>query len=174
MLPAFRFFILGLCCMLSLLSCIRDDSPSGEEGIRVGDKLPEFAVYLDDGSRLTCSDLSGKVSVLVFFHTGCPDCRQELPVIQKLYDYYRDMSSVNIVCISREEPEAEVGSYWLENGFTMPYSAQPDRKIYSLFSEKGVPRVYVSDKNLTVCAVYSDNPIATFEQLMEDVEACLK
>ena len=56
----------------------------------------------------------------------------------------------------------------------MPYSPQSGREIYSLFSERGIPRVYIADKQLVVYSVYSDNPIASFEQLQADVEASLK
>lgn len=174
MLHLYRLLFFILCGLLCLPSCIRDDSPSGEEGIRRGDKLPDFSVLLSDDTRISTSDLEGVVSVLVFFHTSCPDCQQELPVVQRLYDCYRDNPQVKIYCISREESAGEVAAYWLANGLTMPYSPQPDREVYDLFSEQGIPRVYVSDKQLMVYSVYSDSPIASFEQLQADVEYCLK
>ena len=80
MLRISHFFLIGICLILS--ACIRDDVEYGEVGILPGDYLPEFQVELNDGSILSTSDLLGKVSVLVFFHTGCPDCQQEFPVIQ--------------------------------------------------------------------------------------------
>ena len=80
---------------------------------------------------------------------------------------------LKIYCISREEPADEVAAYWQENGLTIPYSPQSGREVYNLFSERGIPRIYVSDKHLVVYSVYSDNPIAAFEQLKSDVEYCL-
>ena len=140
----------GICLILA--GCIRDDAAYGEAGIVAGDTLPEFQVELDNGSMLATSDLQGKVSVLVFFHTGCPDCQQELPVIQQLYDLYRTNDSVAIYCISREEAAEEID-------------------VYNLFSGQGIPRVYVSDKSLQVYSTYSDDPIAGLDELTEDVEA---
>ncbi len=174
MLRLYSLLMLLLWGMLCLPSCVREDSPSGEEGICPGDRLPDCTFVLSDNTRVSTSDLRGKVSVLVFFHTSCPDCQQELPVVQKLYDYYRDDASVRVYCISREENSAEIAAYWRENGLTMPYSPQSGREIYSLFSERGIPRVYIADKQLVVYSVYSDNPIASFEQLQADVEASLK
>lgn len=173
MFHVYRSLVFALCSLLCLPSCIRDDSPSGEEGIRPGDRLPDFTVSLNDNTLVAASDLLGKVAVLVFFHTECPDCQKEFPVVQRLYDYYRDNSTVKIYCISREEPADEVAAYWQENGLTIPYSSQSGREVYNLFSERGIPRIYVSDKQLVVYSVYSDNPIATFEQLKSDVEYCL-
>lgn len=159
----------GICLILA--GCIRDDAAYGEAGIVAGDTLPEFQVELDNGSMLATSDLQGKVSVLVFFHTGCPDCQQELPVIQQLYDLYRANDSVVIYCISREEAAEEIEAYWQAHGLTLPYSAQESRSVYNLFSGQGIPRVYVSDKSLQVYSTYSDDPIAGLDELTEDVEA---
>lgn len=36
----------------------------------------------------------------------------------------------------------------------MPYSAQTDRSVYALFATAGIPRVYVSDNNGIVRAIY--------------------
>ena len=147
-------FFIGICLILA--ACIRDNVAYGEAGIAPGDALPEFRVTLDDGSTLSTSSLRGKVSVLVFFHTGCPDCQQELPVVQALYERYRDDPSVGIYCISREESAEEIERYWEAHGLTLP--------------EQGIPRVYVSDADLIVHSVYSDNPIAGLSQLIEDIE----
>lgn len=133
MFHVYRSLIFILCSLLCLPSCIRDDSPSGAEGVRPGDRLPDFTVSLNDNTLVVASDLLGKVAVLVFFHTECPDCRKEFPVVQRLYDYYRDNSTVKIYCISREEPADEVAAYWQENGLTIPYSPQSGRRYITCF-----------------------------------------
>ncbi|WP_303914748.1 TlpA disulfide reductase family protein [Bacteroides mediterraneensis] len=158
--------LLGCLCF----SCIRDEVPAGEDIVKQGDRLPDFSVVLNDGSVVSRESLEGKVAVLVFFHTGCPDCQKELPVIQQLYEEYASSPEVCICAISREEGEAEVASYWQTHALTIPYSAQEDRKVYALFSTSGVPKVYVCGPDGRVVSVYSDNPIATYSELKEDVE----
>ena len=93
--------------VLAVSACIRDKIPEGAE-LGPGDRLPEFSVILDDGSVVSTGDLSGKVSVIVFFHTGCPDCQAELPVIQRIHDEFSPEAAV--LCISREEDAADVFS----------------------------------------------------------------
>lgn len=164
------FFVL-LGCLL--FSCIREEVPAGENIVEPGDMLPDFSVVLNDGSELSTQSLKGKVAVLVFFHTGCPDCRKELPVIQQLYEEYAAHEGAGIYAISREEGREEVGDYWAENSLTIPYSAQDDRRIYELFSTSGIPRVYVCGQDGRIVSMYSDNPIATYSQLKADVENTL-
>lgn len=164
------FFVL-LGCLL--FSCIREEVPAGENIVEPGDMLPDFSVVLNDGSELSTQSLKGKVAVLIFFHTECPDCQKELPVIQQLYEEYAANEEVAIYAISREEGEEEVADYWERNALTIPYSAQGDRRVYELFSTSGIPRVYVCRRDGTIVSMYSDNPIATYSQLSEDVENTL-
>lgn len=154
--------------VLAVSACIRDKIPEGAE-LGPGDRLPEFSVILDDGSVVSTGDLSGKVSVIVFFHTGCPDCQAELPVIQRIHDEFSPEAAV--LCISREEDASDIAEYWAENGLTLPYSAQKDRTVYSLFASEGVPRVYVSSGGLIIHSIYDDSPVATYENLVSDIRA---
>ena len=105
-----------------LASCIREGRPGGD--IAPGDRLPDFVVEMNDGSLVSTASLEGSVSLIMFFNTGCPDCREELPAVQRIYDDFGPC--VRIVCISREEGRAGIEAYWRENGLTLPYSAQED------------------------------------------------
>ena len=101
-----RLTVIGV-ILLTMSACIRDRIPEGAD-LRPGDSLPWFSVTMDDGSVLSTGDLAGKVSVIVFFHTGCPDCQAELPVIQRIHDEFSPEAAV--LCISREEDAADTDS----------------------------------------------------------------
>lgn len=76
-----------------------------------------------------------------------------------------------MVCISREESSAEIVRYWDENHLTLPYSAQENRTVYYQFAKSGIPRVYVIDKELVIRSVFTDNPLASYEDLAEAITA---
>lgn len=166
-----RYLITAVAALMAA-ACIRDRMPEGAD-LRPGDTLPSFSVTMNDGSKISSGNLRGKVSVIVFFHTGCPDCRQELPVIQRIYNLYGSSGDVTVCCISREESASGISAYWQENGLTMPYSAQEDRSVYSLFASTGVPRVYISSGDLVIYSVYDNSPPASFEDMEDDILACL-
>lgn len=110
-------FLLWTCVMCT--ACIDDDVEEGTVDLQTGESISVFSVAMDDGQIITSETLKGEVSLIVFFHTGCPDCRKELPVLQKIYtDYGR---RIRMVCISREESSAEIVRYWNENHLTLPY-----------------------------------------------------
>lgn len=143
-----------LISLLGFCSCIYDDQNAYE--LKVGDYLPDFSVEMNDGTRISSSYLKETVSCIVFFHTTCPDCRETLPEVQKLYD--RFSSDVRFVLISREETDASIAGYWKENSLTMPYSAQSDRSVYSIFAQSRIPRVYICSKGGKIEAVFTDEP----------------
>ncbi len=153
-----------------LCACITEDDSSEEmESLRPGDELPEFSVALDDGSRVEKSDLRGKVSIMVFFRTTCPDCQREFPVLQRLYDKYGAAENIRFVLISAGEEEASIEAYWAESDLSMPFSVQEDKSLSTVFRVNRIPQVYVSDVSATIRFVHSDNPIATYEQLEGEV-----
>ncbi len=163
-----RILIMVLFPVISLSSCIREDVYA-EDVINVGDKLPDFTVSMNNGSVMSGASLRDSVSVVMFFHTGCPDCRQILPHMQKLYEEYAKQG-VLFALISRAEEESSIALFWEENNLTMPYSAQPDRKVYELFAHRRVPRVYMSDCNGTVRYIFTDNPIPDYATLTDALE----
>lgn len=166
-----KTFVRVLCAvmLLSVSSCINDEADEVEEVVTSGAMLPDFAVTMHDGSTLTGEELRRVVSVVMFFHTGCPDCRTALPRVQQLYDTYATQG-VMFALISREEEAASVAAYWEEQGFTMPYSAQTDRKVYELFARKRVPRIYISECGGVVRHIFTDNPVPDYDTLVEAIE----
>ena len=162
-------FLFWTCVMF--IACIDDDVEEGTVDLQTGESIPVFSVVMDDGQIITSETLKGEVSLIVFFHTGCPDCRKELPVLQKIYTDYGQR--IRMVCISREESSAEIVRYWDENHLTLPYSAQENRTVYYQFAKSGIPRVYVIDKELVIRSVFTDNPLASYEDLAEAIETCL-
>ena len=94
--------VILLCIVLAVFSsCITDDDDDrGDFALVAGDALPQFSVEMSDGGVLNTQSFSGKVGVIVFFHTDCPDCQKELPVIQKVYDTYKENPDVLLSCIS--------------------------------------------------------------------------
>lgn len=151
-------------------SCITDDNDEPSNGIelKVGDELPTFSITMNDGTTVTNQSLSGQVSMIVFFHTACKDCQKELPIIQ---EFHNNHPETPVICISRAEDNQSITQYWVTNQLTLPYSAQKDRKIFNLFAKQTIPRIYVVDARGTIREIFTDNPLAKYEELVEAVKS---
>ena len=164
--------ILFVLIMLAVLTgCIKEKQTGAD--LKVGDRLPDFEVVMDDGTVVTDEILSESVSVVMFFHTSCPDCRQVLPHMQKIYDEYAS-AGVRIVLISREDSKESVESFWRENGLKMPYSAQNDRKVYEKFAATRIPRVYVNEKGGIIRYVFTDDPNPSYDEICTALENVIR
>lgn len=155
--------LLFIILTLLLASCVNNSEPSGAE-VSVGDSLPQFQVMMNDGTLVSDASLRGKKALIVFFNTGCPDCRSELPVVER---FHVSQSDVRVVCISREEDANSVSAYWQKENFTMPYSAQADRKVYSLFASSRIPRLYLVDGSGVILAMWDDRNSPSLQELMQ-------
>lgn len=158
-----------LSSLLLQASCITEEDIESYSHVNAGDRLPEFSLVLNTGKTITTDSLRGKVSMLVFFNTNCNDCRVELPVVNAVASGFGD--EINVVCISREEGEQEVSSYWQENSLTLPYSSQDDSEIYKMFATSGIPRIYVANENLIVTYTFDDNPLPNHYTLTKAITA---
>ena len=156
-------FLSLLVLMLSACQQDNDGDRAATSVVNVGDKVPAFSLDDVDGRQISTSSLSGKVYILNFFDTGCPDCRQEFDVLQRIYNKYQAL--VPVINVPRSQTKDEVEAYWKEAGLSMPFYIAHDKELYSKFATKGIPRTYVVDENGKVHAAFSDSPIADFETL---------
>ena len=151
---------------LILSSCIKEKQ--GEE-LAVGDRLPDFEVVMDDGSVVNDEILSDGVSVVMFFHTFCPDCQQALPRMQQIYDEYAS-KGVSFALISREDRAEDIEVYFNKKGLELPYSAQNDRKVYEMFAQSRIPRIYICEKGGIIRYIFTDDPVPSYDQLKSSIE----
>ena len=164
--------IITAMAVLAVLSgCIKEKQTGAD--LKVGDRLPDFEVTMNDGSKVTDEVLKESVSVVMFFHTSCPDCQQVLPQMQKIYEDYAS-NEVRIVLISREDTEERIESFWQEKGLKIPYSAQNDRKIYEKFAATRIPRVYVNEKGGIIRYVFTDDPNPSYDEICTALENVIR
>jgi thiol-disulfide isomerase/thioredoxin len=139
--------MLFLTTVVGCSSVVDDENVDSEvkEYVSLGDRVPEFTVetVAADGTvgTFTTAQLTGE-TVIVLFNTSCGDCRRELPRLNDYYLQHRYDKGFQMVAISREEGAESVAAYWKEQGLSIPYSAQTDRRIYHLFASSVIPRVY--------------------------------
>lgn len=149
-----------------LAACHKDDDDEQQApettaaNVKVGDTVPDFILEGVDGD-VKSSSLQGKVFMITFFDTGCPDCRNEFPILQQIYDKYKDV--VPMFHVPRSQPIETVNEYWAKEGLTLPVCTAPG--LYYKFAEKTIPRTYIVDREGVVRAIYTDSPIADFNTL---------
>lgn len=157
-----------LCMMAAVSSCVNDDEPENH-GVLPGDPVPQFSVVTDAGETVSASSLRGKVGAIEFFNTTCPDCRRSFPVLQDLCERFADDPRVVVLAIARDEARESIEAYWKANSLSIPFSPQPDRKVYELFASTGIPRIFIISPDGTVAAAFGPEDQPTSSALAEAV-----
>ena len=151
-----EILVLFAVLLVCLSGCI-GEKEEPEWYLLPGDVLPQFEVTTIDGRTVGSADSYSAELIIVFFNTTCPDCRKELPVLQRQYEENLKLPEGErsiYICISREEGAADVERYWTENNLTLPVSPQRDRRIYSMFASIGIPRIFFAKDGLITDSLY--------------------
>ena len=160
-------------------SATRNAAPTAQQDIEAttlihaGDMAPDFTVEMLDGSRVTLSDLRGKVVLVSFWATWCPPCRQELTHVQKeIIDHFKGQDFV-FLPISRGEKKSVVEAFREKQGYTFPMGLDPKQTIYKKYASNYIPRNFVVGKDGKVIYVSVGYEPAEFENMLKAIEAAL-
>ena len=167
-----RWLAFGLLLLLAV-GCIRDeesDDIAATTLVHAGEQAPDFTVTMLDGSTTTLSALRGKVVLLTFWNTWCPECGREMAVVQQeIIDRFAGRE-FRFLPVAREEAVGTVAEFAVGNGYDFPIGVDPEGIIYGLYATKYVPRNILVDRNGTVVASHAGYTPETFAELVEAIE----
>jgi peroxiredoxin len=91
-----------------------------EASVEVKQPAPYFILPTWDGNTLRSTSLKGKVVLLDFFQTWCPDCQKSGVELEKLYQKYKDRGLVIVGISHDKEKSAAVAPYLKKYNLTYP------------------------------------------------------
>jgi thiol-disulfide isomerase/thioredoxin len=84
--------------------------------------------------------------VLIFWNTWCPDCKKELPKINRLAGRFGP-KDVAILAVNTglNDSESKARAYWKEYGYVFPVGYDHTFEIRQSFKARGVPTIFLID-----------------------------
>lgn len=113
---------------------------------------PEFTVTTLTGGTVSLGDLRGSVVLLDFWATWCVPCRQELPVVQKVFEEFRDQS-VFVIAASVDADTSKVRPFVKTNGITLPVAFA--RAAGREYGASSIPTLFLIDGEGTIRFMHS-------------------
>jgi peroxiredoxin len=120
----------------------------------IGKTAPDFT--LDGAGKadsIRLNDCRGKVVLLSFWMTGCPACHMEMPVLQEIYDEYRERGAA-VIAVNVGESRRTVEEYVAKRKYTFPVALDTDGRVMVLYKVEGFPTVILVGKDGTIRKVY--------------------
>ncbi|PHQ56294.1 MAG: thiol-disulfide oxidoreductase [Lutibacter sp.] len=88
-------------------------------------------------------ELEGKVVFINFWATWCPPCRAEMPMIQNLYNDYKD--KIAFVFVTNEDWNT-VSTFFGKKGYDLPIYNSISRPPQKFTETNSIPASYLIDK----------------------------
>lgn len=103
---------------------------------KVGEKAKDFTLTNLKGEKVTLKDFQGKKAVFLnFFTTWCPSCREEIPILTKLYPEY-SKKNIEFISVDLRESQGKVAGFLKKFKINYPMLIDPKGKVGDLY---GVP-----------------------------------
>lgn len=126
-----------------------------QESSSVGKKAPDFTLEgLKKGTSFHLADYVGKVVMIGFWASWCPPCRQEMPILQEVYDRYKEKGLV-FIAVNVGEDKSTAQRFVAGGGYTFPVALDPKGKVEKLYDVPGLPTLILIDRQGRVQKVHA-------------------
>ncbi len=143
---------------------IAQETPAG-----LADKAaPNFSLPDLSGNIVRFPEDAGGPALLEFWATWCPDCREVLPGLEKIYREYGP-KGLSVVTVSVDTKQKAVEPFVEENGYTFPVLLD-DGSVRALYAVQRIPTLYLVDRNGRVRLFFIEYGEAGLERLEAEVK----
>jgi peroxiredoxin len=128
-------------------------SMSTASAAKVGDLAPNFTLKSTTGANFRLSELRGEVVMINFWATWCPPCRQEMPVLEKLYSRYRNLG-FQLLGVSIDEKSAKAKNMAKRLKVNYPILFDSAKSVSELYDVDAMPTTVMVDRDGRVRHIY--------------------
>jgi len=163
-LAVFRIALAGTVVLASLL---------GLSGCSGAQAAPESSFVLLDGSKMTTSDLKGKVTLVNFWATSCSTCVEEMPDVVSTYNKYRRQGYDTLAVAMSYDPPDYVVNYTQTRALPFKVALDNTGAVAKAWGDVQLtPTTYIVNKHGEIVKKYVGVPEwAALHQLIEKLLA---
>ena len=113
----------------------------------IGEALPNFAFETADAQQKTPADFKGKKIVYVAWASWCPDCQQELPILNELRKEYQDtIEFVPVNLLVKGETPEKAQAFLKEKGLEFNYYSDKEKSFQKAIEIHSIPTMIFVDQ----------------------------
>lgn len=134
---------LGLLVLRNTRGTNEGTSTVRRKPLTAGSVAPDFSLNRLDGEALSLSQFKGKPVVINFWASWCVPCKEEMPLLEKNAQTYKDQ--VAFLGINVQESDATAAQFVKETGITFPVVLDINAKTADLYFVRGYPTTFFID-----------------------------
>lgn len=119
-----------------------------DEGIKSLEKrqAPNFVLKGMNGEKRELIS-KGKPTMINFWTSWCGPCQAELPILQRVYEKYKDDVQFQMVNLTVDDQPDKVKKLVHEKGYTLPILFDVSGEVSEVYQVFSVPTTYFVDKD---------------------------
>lgn len=123
------------------------------------------------GQQASLADLKGKVVLLNLWASWCGPCKDEAPVLERIWNQYRDKGVV-VLGIDIQDLTSDALAFVEEYGLTYPSLRDGSDDSKTALEATGVPETYLVDRQGRI-ALHLAGPVSSTTQLSGPIDQVL-
>ena len=112
-----------------------------------GKLAKDFDLALFNGQTLRLSELKGQVIVLNFWTPSCPTCRAEIPILENMWQEYKDKGVTFVGISGIIDSEKHAKTFIENNGVTYHVGRDETGEIAQNYRALTLPTTFIIDRN---------------------------
>ena len=112
-------------------------------------EAPEFTLLALNGDTIKSSDYEGKIIVLDFWATWCGPCKQQFPLLEKIYLENMENDAIVFFTVHAQtngESEEEALDFIKKSNYSLPFVNDLKSLTYDRFNVSAIPHVIIIDQ----------------------------
>ena len=163
--------IIGFVALLSAGLLMNEPLTGTSGAARVSRPANDFTLPLFSEGEITLSSLKGKPVVINFWASWCPPCREEAPILEKVWQLYRERG-VTFIGVDIQDKEDDALAYIEEFDITYPNGRDSNGRVTIDYGVGGIPVTFFVDRegmivSRWVGAINEDLLVARIEELLK-------
>ncbi len=114
---------------------------AGAQKLRVAVDAPDFTLPELGGGKISLKELRGKIILLNFFSTLCPNCRRESPSFVKLHEEFKNTDLILLKVVAKEK-EKDVIKYKKEFNISSPILLDDNASVTNAYGVQSSPQTF--------------------------------
>jgi len=137
----------------------------------VGALAPDFVSKSDSGRNVRLRELRGQVVLINFWASWCSPCRQELPLLNKIYTQYR-AAGFTLLAVNVDDNRKDADAMLKRLNLRFPTLFDGGKNVAKLYGVDTMPATLVVDRDGRVRYVhrgYREGYERTYEQQVREL-----
>jgi thiol-disulfide isomerase/thioredoxin len=136
--------------------------------VAIGQPAPPLQVTLTDGSLLDTADYAGQPLWVNFMATWCPQCQDELPLMDRYQTDYGD--AMTILVIDTGEDSRQVEAFMDSLAYGLPVGVDEDGQAQAAWGTYALPvHIFIDASGVVQDIVYGGAPLEIWDDALAKI-----